>query len=91
MARLAIPALALALAAPIPACSSPGKAPVTTESVPAPGPERRATVRIDPAPGGKQFQGVWLELEGGARWVIAYRARADLAATGRVRKDAPAT
>jgi hypothetical protein len=39
------------------------------------GPELRATVRIDPRPGGKMFQGVWLELEGGRRWLIDYRPR----------------
>lgn len=33
-----------------------------------------ATVRIDAEPGGKRFQGVWLELAGGLRWVIDYRA-----------------
>ncbi|MBP9203260.1 MAG: hypothetical protein KBG28_04795 [Kofleriaceae bacterium] len=36
----------------------------------------RATVRIDPRPGGKKFQGVWLELADGQRWVIDYRPRA---------------
>ena len=33
-----------------------------------------ATVRIDAAPSAKRFQGVWLELADGARWVIDYRA-----------------
>ncbi len=43
--------------------------------------EVRATVRIDAQPGGKKFQGVWLELPGtsevlprSGRWVIDYRA-----------------
>jgi hypothetical protein len=82
MSRLAILALALALGAPLPACSSPVMPPVPNEPAPAPGPatsapraELRATVRIDAEPGAKRFQGVWLELSGGARWVIDYRAR----------------
>lgn len=33
-----------------------------------------ATLRIDAAPGAKRFQGVWLELADGTRWVIDYRA-----------------
>jgi len=33
-----------------------------------------ATVQIDPKPGDKAFQGVWLAREDGERWVIAYRA-----------------
>ncbi|MBA3393921.1 MAG: hypothetical protein H0T89_14840 [Deltaproteobacteria bacterium] len=37
--------------------------------------ERRATLRIDAQPGGKRFQGVWLELPDGKRWVLDYRAR----------------
>lgn len=54
-----------------------------TEQVKVDGPkadEVRATVRIDAAPGGKKFQGVWLELPGeevvprSGRWVIDYRA-----------------
>ncbi len=32
-----------------------------------------ARVEIDPTPGGKKFQGVWLVRADGARWVIAYR------------------
>ncbi len=42
--------------------------------------EVRATVQIDAEPGGKKFQGVWLELPGTeviprtGRWVIDYRA-----------------
>lgn len=35
-----------------------------------------ATLRIDAQPGGKQFQGVWLERDDGERWVIDYRPRA---------------
>jgi hypothetical protein len=38
--------------------------------------ERRATVRIDSEPGGKKFQGVWLEFAADQRWVIDYRPRA---------------
>jgi hypothetical protein len=37
--------------------------------------ERRAILRIDAEPGGKRFQGVWLEFASGARWVIDYRPR----------------
>lgn len=37
------------------------------------GPAHRATVRIDDAPAGKKFQGVWLEFAGGERWVVDYR------------------
>lgn len=36
--------------------------------------EHRAIVRIDAAPSAKRFQGVWLELAGGERWLIDYRA-----------------
>src|SRR5262245_48072387 len=36
---------------------------------------RRATLRVDPAPGPKHFQGVWLEVENGKRFVIDYWAR----------------
>ena len=39
-------------------------------------PEVVATLRIDAEPSGKRFQGVWLELPDGARWVIDYRPRA---------------
>jgi hypothetical protein len=63
------------------ACSSPEKPPVTTQppkpsqpaTPPAPESQRRATVRIDAEPGGKRFQGVWLEHADGTKWVIAYR------------------
>ena len=37
--------------------------------------ERRATLRIDAQPGGKKFQGVWLEFAADKRWVIDYRPR----------------
>jgi hypothetical protein len=37
--------------------------------------EHRATVRIDPEPGAKHFQGVWLEFSERRRWLIDYRAR----------------
>lgn len=37
--------------------------------------ERRATLRIDAQPGGKKFQGVWLEFSADKRWVIDYRPR----------------
>ncbi len=36
--------------------------------------EIEATLRIDEKPGGKHFQGVWLERDDGSRWVISYRA-----------------
>lgn len=36
--------------------------------------ERRAIVRIDAQPGGKRFQGVWLEFAEDTRWVVDYRA-----------------
>lgn len=32
-----------------------------------------AVVRVDEKPGGKKFQGVWLERADGERWVVAYR------------------
>ncbi len=32
-----------------------------------------AVIRVDEKPGGKKFQGVWLELANGERWVVAYR------------------
>ncbi len=47
---------------------------------PEPAAEVRATLRMDAQPGGKKFQGVWLELGGteviprSGRWVIDYRA-----------------
>ncbi|MBW1878903.1 MAG: hypothetical protein JRI25_12375 [Deltaproteobacteria bacterium] len=34
-----------------------------------------AKLTVDPEPGYKHFQGVWLEREDGDRWVIDYRAR----------------
>lgn len=34
-----------------------------------------AKVVIDPSPGAKKFQGVWLERDDGQRWLIDYRAR----------------
>jgi hypothetical protein len=37
------------------------------------GDEMQATLRIDAKPGGKKFQGVWLERDDGAKWVISYR------------------
>jgi len=37
--------------------------------------ERRAILRIDAQPAGKKFQGVWLELVDGTRWVVDYRPR----------------
>jgi hypothetical protein len=37
--------------------------------------EQHATLRIDPVPGAKRFQGVWLERADGTRWVVDYRAR----------------
>jgi hypothetical protein len=76
MNRLALLGLAVA-------CSSPVKPPARSDgdasapaSAPAPaGDERRATVRIDAEPAGKKFQGVWLELADGRRWVVDYRPR----------------
>lgn len=35
--------------------------------------ERTAIVRVDAEPGGKRFQGVWLDFGNDTRWVIAYR------------------
>lgn len=35
-----------------------------------------AVVRVDAKPGGKKFQGVWLERKDGERWVVAYRPEA---------------
>lgn len=37
--------------------------------------EYSATIRIDAEPGGKKFQGVWLEFAADRRWVIDYRPR----------------
>lgn len=37
------------------------------------GEQFNAVVRIDAQPGGKKFQGVWLERDDGERWVAAYR------------------
>jgi hypothetical protein len=37
--------------------------------------ERRAILRIDAQPVGKKFQGVWLELVDGTKWIVDYRAR----------------
>jgi hypothetical protein len=37
--------------------------------------EYRATLRIDAQPGGKKFQGVWLDFGDDTRWVIDYRPR----------------
>jgi hypothetical protein len=70
----------VALLVSLAACSStPNPPPVTTENdAPADAsatPERRAVVRIDAQPGGKKFQGVWLELADGQRWVVDYRPR----------------
>jgi hypothetical protein len=46
---------------------------VTTQPTAARGTEYLATVRIDAAPSGKKFQGVWLEHGPEKRWVIDYR------------------
>lgn len=54
---------------PVPETPKPATATAT------PAPERRAIVRIDAEPGGKKFQGVWLEV-GEVRFVVDYRARA---------------
>jgi hypothetical protein len=57
--------------APAPSTSSataePPSRPRTEEDI-------EATLRIDDHAGGKHFQGVWLERDDGARWVISYRA-----------------
>ncbi len=47
--------------------TAPTKAPAAAE--------RRATIRIDAEPGGKNFQGVWLEFSADQRSVIDYRPR----------------
>jgi hypothetical protein len=47
----------------------------TTETVTPDEDEVRARLRIDAAPSGKKFQGVWLEV-GDTRWVIDYRPTA---------------
>lgn len=56
------------------------RAPVTSQADPEQSAEEvrvdqgfEAVVQVDAEPGGKKFQGVWLEREGGARWVVAYR------------------
>jgi len=60
------------------ACWTSESKPVKPQDPTTPAPaanERRATVRIDARPGGKQFQGVWLEFAADKRWVIDYRPR----------------
>lgn len=47
-----------------------GEAKVETRTAVA---EFEAVVRVDERPGGKKFQGVWLERADGERWVAAYR------------------
>jgi len=79
--------LALSCSPPVPEVD-PGPVtsiPEETEMVPSPQkpatmtPDRvetfEATLTVDPAPGYKHFQGVWLERTDGDRWVIDYRAR----------------
>ncbi len=57
------------------ACWTSETKPVTEPTKPsAPATERRAFVRIDAEPSGKNFQGVWLEAND-KRWVIDYRPR----------------
>jgi hypothetical protein len=62
------------------ACASTAPAPVIEnrnavfERPPHPT-ELRATVRIDAQPGGKKFQGVWLEFGPDKRFVVDYRPR----------------
>src|SRR5687767_5359156 len=56
--------------------TSSGKPSTVTENKPPSKPtepERRALLRIDEAPSGKRFQGVWLEFPDDKRWVIDYR------------------
>ncbi len=57
--------------------TSNGKAPVEPTQPPASSrtKEHHATLRIDAAPSGKKFQGVWLEFANGKRWVLDYRPR----------------
>jgi hypothetical protein len=58
------------------ACWTSETNPVTAPTKPiATTPARRATVRIDAQPGGKKFQGVWLEFSADQRWVVDYRPR----------------
>jgi hypothetical protein len=64
---------AAACSSPAPAPTLANRSPVTTDEPSAS--EIRATVRIDAQPGGKKFQGVWLELGGDKRYVIDYRPR----------------
>lgn len=78
-ARALVIVIALASGASLPACFRSVKPPEASQperggaTQPPAADERRATVRIDPAPSHKRFQGVWLELDGGARWLIDYR------------------
>lgn len=53
----------------------PEPAVLTSSNLLEPQEEFTATVRIDAQPGGKRFQGVWLERDDGERWVIDYRPR----------------
>lgn len=78
----------LALLGPLPGCEKsesqkkpPAKKEVSKKKVSPPSAARAkapgfvATVRIDPKPGGKKFQGVWLQRDDGKRLLIDYRAR----------------
>ena len=55
--------------------SKPVEQPTKPDVKPPAADEREAIVRIDAEPGGKRFQGVWLEFSPDRRWVIDYRAR----------------
>jgi hypothetical protein len=68
------------VAAPTPApAQSPAAAPSDPPPMSAPvesNPDLEAfdaKIAIDAQPGGKKFQGVWLERDDGERWVVAYR------------------
>lgn len=70
----------LGLLVAVTACSSgtvkptdPGPGPTNPEPTTKPATEYRGVLSIDPEPGGKKFQGVWLDAAG-KRFVLAYRA-----------------
>jgi hypothetical protein len=57
-----------------PAASAPPTSAPPTSAPPAAAQSFEAVLRIDSKPGGKHFQGVWLEREDGQKWVVSYRA-----------------
>lgn len=77
--RLVVASLAVVAGCWTASPAPPPKDPVHPTDPTAPAPdasdELHATLRIDAQPSGKKFQGVWLELADGTRYVVDYRAR----------------